>query len=118
MYGLAIGTDVAGLEGRTLEQVALGQNEVQLRLSSSASICIEGDFSVTPAGGVPTLYERPTDAAQALADLLGAAVAIAEVAEPGVLRLQLTDGTQVHVLDSNDHHESFQIRIGERLVVV
>jgi len=87
MFGLEIGTDVSGLEGCELEQVAVGEHQVQLHLSNRASLSIEGSFSMTPAGAVPTTYSRPADAAQVLADRLGR-----EVLRPGRPRLRLGSG--------------------------
>ncbi|GEL98338.1 DUF6188 family protein [Cellulomonas terrae] len=118
MYGLEVGTDVSGLKGRTIEQIAVGEHQAQLHLSNSASISIEGDFSMTSAGGAPTIFERPRDAAQALADRLGLDVVSADVLEPGVLTLEFSDGSQLRAYDSSDRYESYQIRIGDRLIVV
>jgi len=118
MYGLHVGTDVSALRGRTFEQVAVGEHQVQLHLSNGATISIEGDFSMAPAGGGPTMYSRPADAAQALADRLGFDVLSAEVLDPGVLTLEFSDRSQLRAYDSSDRYESYQIRIGDLLIVV
>ncbi|MBO3100622.1 DUF6188 family protein [Cellulomonas fengjieae] len=118
MHGLDVGTDISGLRGCTLEQVALGEHQVQLRLSNDASISIEGEFSVTSTGEVAITYSRPRDAAQILADKLGLDIAAADVFEPGVLTVEFTDGSRLCAYDSSDHYESYQICIGGRLIVV
>ena len=91
-----------------------------MRLDSlnGITLSIESDFSITPSGGEASRYDRPRDAAQALADLLGVVVIEARVVEPGTLMLRWADGSVLEVFDSNEHYESYQIHLGERLIVV
>lgn len=118
MYGLAVGTDVSGLRGRAVEQIALGQYQAQVRLSGGAGVYVEGDFSVTDADGRRRDFTDVPDAAAALAGLLGCDVDEAEVASPGVLTLVFSNGARMDVHDSNDRYESYQIAIGDQLIVV
>jgi len=120
MFGLEVGTDVSALSGCSLESIDLTEHQVQLRLDSliGITLSIESDFSITPGGGKATRYDRPRDAAQALADRLGVVVTEAGVAEPGTLRLHWADGSLLEGFDSNKHYESYQIHMGERLIVV
>src|SRR4051795_11868149 len=87
VFGLDVGTDVSGLSGCRLESIDLTEHQVQLRLESLKGIglSIESAFAITPGGGDRSLYERPRDAAQALADRLGVGVVEARVADPGTL---------------------------------
>jgi len=48
----------------------------------------------------------------------GVLVTEAQVLEPGTLTLRWEDGSVREVYESNEHHESFQIHLGERLIVV
>lgn len=120
MYGLDVGTDVSALVGCYLESIDLTRHQLQLRLDSLNGIrlSIESDFAVTTANGQMKRYDRPPDAAQALADLLEVTVVEAEVASPGTLTLRWADGSVLEVFDSNEHYESYQIYLGERLIVV
>jgi hypothetical protein len=120
MYGLDVGTDVTALSGCRLESIDLTEHQVQLRLDSLNGIIlsIESDFSITLGTGEMCRYDRPRDAAQALADWLGVRVIDAQVAEPGTLTLRWEDGSALEVFDSNEHYESYQIHLGERLIVV
>ena len=96
------------------------EHQVQLRLDSLNGIrlSIESRFALTTGEGDRGVYERPRDAAQALADLIGVAVVDARVAEPGTLTLGWDEGSVLEVFDSNEHYESYQIHLGERLIVV
>jgi hypothetical protein len=120
MFGLEVGTDVSALSGCSLESVDLTEHQVQLRLDElhGITVSIESDFSITPRGGEASRYHRPRDAAQALADRLGVVVTEAAVLEPGTLTLHWEDGSVLEVFDSSEHYESFQIHLGERLIVV
>jgi len=120
MFGLDVGSDVSALVGCSLESVDLAEPQVQLRLDSLNGIwlSIESDFSITPAAGETSRYHRPRDGAQALADRLGVRVVQAYVAVPGTLTLCWADGSVLEVFDSNEHYESYQIHLGERLIVV
>jgi hypothetical protein len=120
VFGLDIDTDVSALSGCRLESIDLTEHQVQLRLDSLNGIrlSIESAFAITPGGGDRSLYERPRDAAQALADRLGVGVVDARVADPGTLTLRWDDGSVLEIFDSNAHCESYQIHLGERLIVV
>lgn len=105
MFGLDVDTDVSGLSGCRLESIDLTEHQVQLRLDSlnGTRLSIESAFAVTPGGGDRSAYERPRDAAQALADRLGVAVVDARVTDPGTLTLRWDDGSVLEVFDSNEH---------------
>jgi Family of unknown function (DUF6188) len=117
---LDVDTDVSGLSGCRLESIDLAEHQVQLRLDSLNGIrlSIECVFAITADGGDRSMYERPRDAAQALADRLGVRVVDARVADPGTLTLRWDDGSVIEVFESNEHYESYQIHLGERLIVV
>ena len=120
MYGLAVGTDVSALAGCILESIDLTLHQIQLRLDSRRGVVlsIESEFSVTPAAGETVRFDRPPDAAAAIAARLGVEVLDAEVSCPGTLTLRLSDGSMLEVYDSNERYESYQIHLGERLIVV
>lgn len=120
MFGLKVGTDVGALKGCSLESIDLTEHQVQLGLDSLTGITlsIESEFSITGSGGEARRYGQPRDAAQALADRLGVVVTEAGVAAPGTLTLCWADGSVLEVFDSNENFESYQIHLGERLIVV
>lgn len=120
MYGLNVGTDLTPLMGCTLESLDLTEHQVQLRLDSlrGISLSIESDFSVKSAEGKASTYDGGREAAQVLANLLGERVEEAQVTAPGTLTLRWSNGSVLEVFDSNEHYESYQIYLGERLIVV
>jgi len=120
MYGLDVGSDVSALVGFDLESINLTQHQVQLVLDSlnGIRVSIESEFSITPVAGRTSRYDRPRDAAQALANRLGVRIVEAHVAVPGTLTVRWADGSVLEVFDSNEHYESYQIHLGERLIVV
>lgn len=120
MFGLEVGTDLSALEGCVLESISISRHQVQLRLDSlrNLAVAVEGDFSVAAPDGEVVVYVNPADAAQALAGRLGAEVVAAAVEAPGTLTLRLGDGSTFEAFDSEDSYESYQIRLGERLIVV
>jgi hypothetical protein len=120
MYGLSPETDLSPLNGCTLTFVGFGQYQVQLAFSgdTDCAISIEGDYVVTPSGGESTTFTGAVDGAPAVLPLLGHTVAVAEVPTDGTVRVAFDDGCVVDVLDSQAHYESYQVNLGERLLVV
>ncbi|WP_459182081.1 DUF6188 family protein [Streptomyces sp.] len=120
MFGLDVDTDLAAFQGCELESFSVSAHQVQLRCNSlrNVGVSIEGDFAVIPAGGPTVMYRRPPDAAGALAGLLGAEIAKALVTSPGTVSIRFSDGTVIEIYDSEEHYESYQINIGERLILV
>jgi hypothetical protein len=120
MYGLSPDTDLSPLNGCVLIFMGFGQYQVQLAFSGDTDcrISIEGDYVVTPSGGPATLFTGAVAGAGALLPLLGHSVEVAEVPSEGTARLGFDDGAVIDVLDSEAHHESYQINLGDRLLVV
>ena len=50
--------------------------------------------------------------------LLGRTVVSAAVPEGGTVRIIFDDESVVDILDSDSHHESYQLNLGNRLIVV
>lgn len=120
MHGLSPDTDLSPLGGCMLTFVGFGQYQVQLAFSGDTDcrISIEGDYVVTPSGGECTTFSGAVDGATALLPLLGHSVEVAEVPSDGTVRLGFDSGAVVEVLDSEAHYESYQINLGDRLLVV
>ena len=120
MFGLAVGTDLSALRGCTLESFSLSQHQVQLRFDSlnRISVSVEANFAVIDADATACLYEHVPDAAAALAALLDVQIVDALVATPGTVTLRFATGTTIEIYDSSQHYESYQIYIGDRVIVV
>lgn len=120
MFGLNPATDLSPLTGSTLSFVGFGEHQLQLAFSGQmpCAISVEGDYLVTPPGLVPTLFGNAVDGASVLLRLLGHTVTHASVPADGTTRLAFSDGSIVEVVDSSAHYESYQINLGDQLLVV
>ena len=120
MYGLSRDTDLGLLNGTTLTFVGFGRYQVQLAFSgdTDCGISIEGDYVVTPSGGEPTTFSEAVGGATEVLALLGHTATVADVPTDGTVRVRFDDGTVVEVLDSHADYESYQVNLGDRLLVV
>ena len=120
MYGLSPDTDLSPLSGCALTFVGFGQHQVQLGFSGDThcSISIEGRYTVAPLGRGVTTFSAAVEGASVLLALLGHTVTLALVPADGTVRLGFDDDSVVEVLDSEAHYESYQISLGDRLLVV
>ena len=120
MYGLSPETDLSPLNGCTLTFVGFGQYQLKLAFSGdmNCAITIEGDYVVIPSGRESTRFSGAVDGAAAVLPLLGRTVTVAEVPTEGTTRVSFDDGSVVEVVDSSQHYESYQVNLGDRLLVV
>jgi hypothetical protein len=117
MYGLTSEVDLSFLAGAQLEQVAVGQNEVILNLSSRISIMIASDLRLSrPDDPGDPITDSPT-AGAALLVLLGATVLKATGAD-GTLTLGWSDGSTLAIFDSWPNYESYTITYQGGVIVV
>jgi hypothetical protein len=120
MNGLSPETDVNALKGCTLTFVGFGQHQVQLAFYGDlhCAISIEGNYVVTPAGRDSSTFSEAVAGAAALLPLLGHDVTYASVPTDGTVQVIFDDGSVVDVLDSEADYESYQVHLGDRLLVV
>lgn len=120
MHGLSPETDLSPLNDCSLTFVGFGQHQLQLAFSGDkpCAISIEGDYVVASPGSQRIRFKGAVAGAAALLPLLGHKVIVAEVPVDGTVRVAFDDGSLVEVLDSESHHESYQVNLGDRLLVV
>lgn len=120
MYGLSPDTDLSPLNHCTLTFVGFGQYQLQLGFSGDehCAISVEGDYIVTAPGRQPIRFSEAVNGAAVLLPLLGHTVTVAEVPSDGTVSVGLDDGSVIEVLDSRADYESFQVNLGDRLLVV
>ena len=122
MHGLSPDTDLGPLNGSTLTFVGFGEHQVQLAFYGDdlthRSISIEGDYVVTTSGREPIVVSEARAGAVGLLSLLSRTVARASVPTDGTVRIDFDDGSVVEVLDSSTRYESYQVNLGDRLLVV
>jgi hypothetical protein len=120
MYGLSADADLSPLNGCLLTFVGFGEYQLRLAFSGDVecSISIDGNYAVASAGHEPVAYEKAVAGAPALLPLLGHTVASATVPADGTVRVVFDDGSALEVVDSSPHYESYQISMGDRLLIV
>jgi hypothetical protein len=117
MFGLNSDVDLSFLVGAGLEQVAVGENEVILNLSSRISIMVASDLRLSPPSDRGELIKDAPDAGAALIRLLGSTIVAATGAD-GALSLEWSDGSTLAIYDSWPNYESYTITHGNGIIVV
>lgn len=112
MYGLSEDVDLSFFIGRRLEQVCLGEYQVQLRFDADTVVSID-DSEYTYRG-----MRRSSRDGRELVELVGRSCTAAAREGEGDLRLDFAHEVLV-IHDSNaPHYESYTIRHGDDPVVV
>jgi hypothetical protein len=120
MYGLSKDIDLTFLNGRQVEQVAIGANEIIFGFDEDVRISAYSQFSYfdgrkewiwKPEPGTAKIAARSSS-------LLGATIQTFEGREDGTLTLTFSNGQRLTVLDTSSEYESYLItRSGETIVV-
>jgi hypothetical protein len=125
MNGLPADTDLTFLVGAELVDVCIGHNEVILHFLPAddptapyPSITIESEVRLVFPNKREFTSDAPLTIGPALLALLRVPITGASAAPPGTLRLQLSSGHVLEVIDSSEHHESYTITNGDRVIVV
>ena len=120
MYGLRRGIDLDFLNGRLLEQVAIGVYQIQFGFDEDLRISVEGQFAYFD--GNEECVWKPESGAERLAAgtvaLLGATVQAFDAQPDGTLTLKFSNGHRLTIVDSSKEYESYDItRPGQTIVV-
>lgn len=118
MYGLPEDIDLTFLHGKELLQVCIGLNEVILNFHGQVSITVESEFTHMARTGEVTRFQDCRSSALALASFLGISLSTVKGAADGTLTLCFSNEEILEVYDDSKEFESYQIRIGSRLIVV
>jgi hypothetical protein len=120
MYGLNKDIDLSFLNGRQVEQVAIGTYQIIFGFDQDVKISTyvqfkyfdgQEEFIWTPAPGAAQI------AARAVA-LLGATIEGFQGHENGTLKLIFSNGQHLTILDSSQEYESYDITLPGRTIVV
>lgn len=125
MFGLPEGTDLTPLHGKELVQVCIGSAQLQLHFSDGKTEDVNIYFEclwnlqndneeIEFSDDIP---DRQQEAAW-LTRLIGKSVTKTEIIYPGTLKLFFSNGWILSLIDDNPHYESYQIKIGTKLIVV
>ena len=118
MYGIPVGETFASIEGRVLAQLCFGRHELILNFDDGLSTTVEGALGITLAGAAESVVDDALDIASVLVDLISATVTAIEVNDPRSFSMGFAQGHIVRLVDSSERYESFQVRHGDRLIVV
>ena len=118
MYGLPLDLDLSFWSGTTLDQVCIGQNDVQLNFSLPAvRLSAQTSYRVTTSTGSST-YESARTGASHLVELLGMTVTRAFDSGQGTLRIEFGESSSVEVFDDDPNYECYQVKHDGRIIVV
>ena len=113
MHGLPNSIELSFFDGRRLEQLRIGEHQIELVFGEDVSVSVEAAISLEG--------ERREDlraAGKELTDLLGCELAGAKRRGRGDLMLLFANGRRVVIHDSNEAYESYTITKPGGLVVV
>jgi hypothetical protein len=118
MYGVPANLDLTRFIDATLEQICIGQYQIQFQFDPVVSISVEGDWRLLgPAGDVVDQnLENGGREAYRVHQLLGKRVVRAVVDPPRSLTLYFDSGHELWVFDSSERFESFSIEPGNIFV--
>jgi hypothetical protein len=117
MYGLPENFDASFLVGQTLEMVCFNANQLYLHFSSHITITVESTFSYQDGSSQSAPQQVPVKESN-LMQLLEHKVSKASGDKNGTLALVFDNGHTVQCYDSSKNYESYQIKIGEKVIVV
>jgi hypothetical protein len=121
MYGLPKDFDCGRLVGRFLEQICYGLYQIQLRFDQALTISVESSFLYKdPAAPQPKRIDIPGGPAiqSCLLHLLHHTIVKASGDDEGTLTLEFDNGHVLQCLENEGPYESYQINIGDRLIIV
>jgi len=118
VYGLPPDLDLSFWSGTTLDQLCIGQNDVQLHFSQPVvSLSAQTSYRVTTSTG-RTTYKSPPKGASQLVELLGLPVIRAFDSGEGTLRIEFGNAISVEFFDEDPNYECYQVQHDGRLIVV
>jgi hypothetical protein len=118
MNGLPPDVDLSFLEGATLIQVSVGENDLILNFDNEAHISVESSISCAGVTGRSGHYDDFRQAVSALVADIGHKILSAKGDEDGTLRLVFETGRVLTLYDDTKFYESYHIQCGERIIVV
>ncbi len=117
MYGLDPNTSFDLLIGATLQQVCFGRHQVILNFDRNISISIESAVAIA-VGASATRFDDLFASSSHLLGLIDGSIRDVSGTREGTLTLGFSDGAELSIFDTSDRFESYQIRLGDELIVV
>jgi Family of unknown function (DUF6188) len=120
VYGLRSDIDLSFLNGREVDQIAIGVYQIQFGFDEDVRISVEGGFSYFD-GESDSVWKPEPGFAQIAARtvaLLGATIQTFEAQKDGTLALRFSNGHRLTIPDSSKEYESYDITLPGRTIVV
>lgn len=117
MNGLPQDIHLGALIGANVDQVCIGQHQCIIRLGDAVQIAIESSCVLRDARGNETKILDYPAAATALCTLLGTEVESATRTSDGGLRIRVSTGAELSILNDVYEYEAFQVHIHGKVYV-
>ena len=117
MNGLSLDVNLTPFIGRELVQLGLGAWSVAFVFDGPVRIVVESSIVIASADGKSNTVHDFRQGATELCSLIGLKVVGAERSSAGGMTLHLSSGARVEIENSNVGYESFQVHLGDRIVV-
>jgi len=118
VYGLPSDLDLSFWSGTTLDQVCIGQNDVQLHFSlPPVSLSAQTSYRITTSTDSTTYKSSPGGASE-LVGLLGAMVTRALDSGDGTLRIEFSNSIVIDFFDEDPNYECYQVEHDGQVIVV
>ena len=118
MYGLPENFDTSFIQGQTLEMVSFNANQLYLHFSGHVMITVEATFLYQESASQPAKPVQVPVKESNLMQLVEHTVTKASGDKNGTLSLFFDNGQTFQCFDSSKNYESYQIKIGEKVVIV
>jgi len=126
MYGIAPGTDIGFLQGRTLQQICFGAHDVQFHFDERCTVFVESSIRIQNIEGAEEFYvvrRREEEAASfakapSLLAFLNDTISAVAWKGDGTLTLTFEVAGTLQVYDDSEEFESWQASNGQQHLVV
>jgi hypothetical protein len=118
MYGLPKNIDLRFLIGKELLSISVAPNEVILRFDDYLTINITSECDYQPSVGEILRIENYPASASLICRLLCSTITEVKGDEDGTLSVKFSNGDMLTICDDSKQYESYQIKHGDKLIVV
>jgi hypothetical protein len=118
MYGLPKHIELGFLLKKELQSVSFGLHEVILCFNDYLTINVTSECTYQSKAGEIVKIDSYIASATLICTLISQSIAEARGEEDGTLTLQFTNGDMLTIYDDSNQYESYQIKHGDKLIVV
>jgi hypothetical protein len=118
MYGLPKNIELGFLLKKELQSVSFGLHEVILCFDDYLKITVTSECSYQLKAGEIIEIDSYIASASLICALISHSIVEARGDEDGTLILQFSNGDKFTIFDDSEQYESYQIKHGDKLIVV